>query len=276
MSPIVAGAVLFSAALHAAWNALLRGSGDRRKAAGWIGLATFLSCAPLLPFVGPPANAWAYVLTSSALHIVYLRLLASAYENSDLSFAYPIARGSSPLLVALGGAILASERLSYGSLAGIALVSGGILLIGLEAKKLNRQALISALSVGVVIALYTVVDGLGARRCASSAQYNVWCFSIYGAFVAIQSLRIERDRGPLSELRANLPALLSGVASVVAYSIVTWAMVRAQMGLVSALRETSSLFATVIGVVWLKERATPLRIAGCLSMVLGATCFAIR
>jgi drug/metabolite transporter (DMT)-like permease len=121
-----------------------------------------------------------------------------------------------------------------------------------------------------------VVDGLGARKCESSAQYNVWCFSIYGAVVAAQSLRFAGDNGRLSELRAHLPALLSGIASVVAYSIVTWAMVRAPMGLVSALRETSSLFATVIGVVWLKERATPLRITGCSSIVLGATCFAIR
>jgi drug/metabolite transporter (DMT)-like permease len=161
-------------------------------------------------------------------------------------------------------------------LAGIALVSGGILLIGLEAKKWNRQALVLALSVGVVIATYTVIDGLGARRCASSTQYNVWGFSIYGAIVAAQNLRLGAREERLSELRAHLPALLSGAASVVAYGIVTWAMVRAPMGLVSALRETSSLFATVIGAIWLKERITPLRIGGCVSIVLGAACFAIR
>ncbi len=269
-------AVLFSAALHAPWNALLRGTSDRRTATGWIGAATFLLCAPLLPFVGFPTPAWAHVLTSAALNIVYLRLLATAYDKSELSFAYPIARGSSPLLVALGGAVLASERLSYSSLAGIALISGGILLIGLGAKAWNRHALVLALAVGFVIATYTVIDGLGARRCASSVQYNVWCFSIYGACVAAQNLRPGVLRRPVSALRAHLPAMLSGAASVVAYGIVTWAMVRSPLGLVSALRETSSLFATVIGVVWLKERPTPLRVGGCLGIVLGASCFAIR
>ncbi|RYG26344.1 EamA family transporter [bacterium] len=273
MSSFVALAVVFSAALHAAWNALLRGSSDRRKATGWIGAASFLLCAPFLPFVGFPTGAWPYILVSSVIHIVYLRLLASAYDKSELSFAYPIARGSSPLLVALGGAITASERLSLSSVAGIVLISGGILMIGLDAKHWSRHALFSALSVGAVIAAYTVVDGLGARRCDSSAQYNVWCFSIYGAIVATQ---IRAGPKPFEEVRANLPALLSGAASVVAYSIVTWAMVHASMGLVSALRETSSLFAAVIGVIWLGERATPLRIAGCVGIVLGAACFAVR
>lgn len=273
MSPAVAAAVLFSAVLHAAWNALLRGSSDRQSATGWIGAAAFMLCAPWLPFVGLPNRAWPFVLASAALHIVYLGLLASAYEKTDLSVAYPIARGSSPLLVALGGASLASERLSLPSMIGILLVCGGILLIGLDSKKWDRSALAIALSIGAVIAAYTILDGLGARRCDSSAQYNLWCFSIYGCAVAVQRLRFGDVR---CRLRGHLSSVVGGLFSVVAYSIVTWAMVHAQMGLVSALRETSTLFATLIGVAWLKERATLLRIAGCASIVLGSACFALK
>ncbi len=266
----VIAAVLFSAMLHAGWNALLRNSVDRQWTASWIGISTFLVCAPLIPFVGLPRLSWPFVLCSAVLHVLYLTLLAQVYKLNELSFAYPIARGTSPMLVAVGGFVTASEKPGLVQALGIVAIVAGIIGIGLESKKWDRLGLLVALAIGVVIALYTVVDGIGARRSGLPMQYNVWCFSTYGFAILVIQIA-QRGRRILECSRSDFAmAFCGGMTSVIAYAIVTWAMVHSPMGSVSALRETSTLFAAGIGMIFLKERFSMQRALGCVAIVAGA------
>lgn len=270
MAPFVIAAVLFSAVLHAGWNGVLRCSTDRAWTANWIGISTFLVCAPFLAFVGFPTKAWPYILASATLHVIYLGLLAQAYKINELSFAYPIARGSSPLLVAVGGLLVASERPGPVQALGIIAIVAGIIAIGLESKDWDRKGLYVALMIGVVIAGYTVIDGMGARSSRLPTQYNLWCFSIYGCAVLLIQL-MTGGRQSLAGCTRNIAiACGGGVASVVAYAIVTMAMIRSPMGMVSALRETSTLFAAGLGIIFLKERFSIQKLGGCLAIAAGA------
>ena len=266
----VVAAVLFSAFLHAAWNGVLRQSTDRAWAAGWIGVSTFVVCAPLLPLVGIPSQVWPFILASSTLHVVYLGLLAQAYKVNELSFAYPIARGSSPMLVCLGGILVASEHTRVLQTFGIIAIVSGIVAIGLVAKHWDRKGFLLALAIGAVIATYTVIDGIGARRCGLPTQYNLWCFSIYGLAILIIRLTMLGQKALHGSGKRIAFAFGGGVTSVVAYAIVTWAMVHVQMGAVSALRETSTLFAAGIGVLFLKEKFSLQKLFGCAAIVFGA------
>ncbi len=270
MPPFVAAAVLFSALLHAGWNGLLRQSEDRTWTVGWIGFSTLIVCGPILPFVKFPANAWPFFLASAALHTVYLGLLAQAYKVNELSFAYPIARGSSPMLVSLGGLLTASEKPGLLQALGILAIVAGIATIGLESKHWDPKGFRIALLIGVVIAIYTVIDGIGARRSGMPTPYNLWCFSVYGLSVLVFQVSQggwKAFHGPPKNVAI---AFGGGVTSVIAYAIVTWAMVRSPMGMVSALRETSTFFAAIIGLVLLRERFSIQKLAGCLAIVGGA------
>jgi drug/metabolite transporter (DMT)-like permease len=268
--PGVVAAVLFSAMLHAGWNGLLRQSNDRSWTVGWIGVSTLIVCGPLLPLVGMPQRVWPFVLASSTLHVVYLLLLAQAYKINELSFAYPIARGSSPMLVALGGLMFASERPRVLQELGIVAVVAGIIGIGLDSKHWDKRGLWIALLIGAVIATYTVLDGTGARISGLPMQYNLWCFSIYGSGVLLIQLATGGCNAFHGSAKSIAIAFGGGVTSVVAYAIVTWAMVRSPMGAVSALRETSTLFAAGLGMIFLKERFSFQKIIGCVAVAAGA------
>ncbi len=270
MTPIVITAVLFSAVLHAGWNGLLRQSSDRAWTVTWIGVSTFLVCAPFLPLVGLPTKAWPYILASATLHVIYLWLLAQAYKINELSFAYPIARGSSPMLVSIGGLVVASERPGTLQAFGIVGIVTGIVAIGLESKHWDRKGLYVAILIGVLIACYTVIDGMGARSSGLPAQYNLWCFSIYGCTVLLIQLAVGGRKSFAGPKKNIAVACGGGVVSVIAYAIVTWAMVHSPMGMVSALRETSTLFAASLGIIFLKERFSIQKLVGCIAIAAGA------
>ncbi|MDR3690490.1 MAG: EamA family transporter [Fimbriimonas sp.] len=270
MSPLVVAAVLLSASLHAGWNALLRQSSDRQWTVGWIGVSTLVVSGPLLPLIRFPTTVWPMVLASSSLHVLYLMLLAKAYEVNELSFAYPIARGSSPILVSTGGFLLASERPGALQAIGIASIVGGIIGLGLGSKHWDRTGLLIALAIGCVIAIYTVIDGMAARRSGMPTEYNLWCFSVYGLAVLAIQLKNGGHRALHGSRKDVVLAFGGGVTSVVAYAIVTWAMARSPMGMVSALRETSTLFATAIGIVILRERFSRQKLACCAAIAAGA------
>ena len=179
------------------------------------------------------------------------------------------------MLVAIGGFVTASEKPGLLQALGIVAIVAGIIGIGLESKKWDRLGLLVALAIGVVIALYTIIDGMGARRSELPMQYNVWCFSTYG-FVILVIQIAQRGRKILDCPRKDFAmAFCGGITSVVAYTIVTWAMVHSPMGTISALRETSTLFAAGIGMVFLKERFSMQRTLGCVAIVVGAVMIGI-
>ncbi len=281
-------AVLLGAALHAGWNALVKSSGDKPLDTALVHLMGALVAVPLLVIVGLPGPAGLpYIAASLVIHIGYYIALAGAYQHGDLGLTYPIMRGFAPLLVALGSGSLIGEVPSPAAWAGVIGITIGVALVGLakpgEALH-HRKALMFAFANAGIIAVYTVVDGLGVRAevaaGGSALRYVMLLFVLDGiAYPLLVWLR----RGPegrahiLAYARQRWPlAAVGGSASIGSYAIALWAMTRAPMASVAALRETSVLFAAVLGTVLLKERfglqraiGTAVIVAGVMALRLG-------
>jgi drug/metabolite transporter (DMT)-like permease len=274
VSPIVVGLVLTSAAMHASWNALLKGGSDRLRSVTLMAATTSVVAGLWLLYLpAPRADSWACIALSAALHVIYNLLLVASYRHGDLGVSYPIARGSSPLLVALGAAVVAHERLDYLSLAGIVLISLGILGLAFENRTaLVARALVPAFLTGMTIAAYTLADGLGARLSGNSQAYAAWLFVSYGP-VMLLILGLRRGTSDHFGLDAAAArSALGGIVSMIAYAIVIWAASVSPMGPVSALRETGVVFAALLGRLFLHERLGPRRLAACTIVALGAAC----
>jgi len=263
--------VLLAAILHASWNALLRGGSDRLWSMTIMCIAIALACALMVPFVPVPAEAsWGCVALSALLHTGYNLFLVRTYRHGDLGQTYPIARGASPLLVSLGAAIFARELPDALSLTGVLLVSGGIVALAFQGRTIGRQTLLFALGTGCFIGAYSVTDGVGARLSGSPVGYTIWMCPLWGLLAPATYIML-RDVGSLVRGRREmLVAAGGGLASLLAYGIVIWAMARGAMGPVSALRETSVVFAALIGRIFLRERLSRYRIMGCLVVAVGA------
>ncbi len=280
MTVSVFAAVLFAAGLHAAWNAMLKGGvGDRLWTMTVMSLAVALVAAAAVPFLPWPAAAsWPYIVASGLLHVGYNLFLVQTYETGDFSETYPIARGSSPMLVATAAAVFAGERPGLVALLGIVLVSGGIMSLAFKTKGLPIAALPAALGTGAFIAAYSVVDGLGVRAAGDTLAYAAWMSVLWGGpmpFVFIVLRGGVRNGIAMlvsASARGFLGAMLGGWVSLIAYAIVIWAMHYGPMGPVSALRETSVLFAALIGRFVLQEQLRPRRIASCVVIACGAAC----
>jgi drug/metabolite transporter (DMT)-like permease len=274
------GLVLFAALLHASWNAMLHGNRDRFLSMTWMSIAIAAVSTVVVVFTPWPARAaWPYIVASGLVHIVYNMSLVRAYRRSDLAQAYPIARGSSPLLVTLGAAIFAHEAIGPLHAFGIVMISGGIIAIALQGSHVSRASALAALTTGATIALYTVIDGIGVRLSNGEAlTYTAWMFLFYWLmpvlFVArrgLAALWIPVRTAP----RAIGSSLAGGLVSIAAYGIVIWAMQSGAMGAVSALRETSVVFAVLIGRVFLREAVSGKRWLACVIVAAGAVCLGL-
>lgn len=275
-------AVLFGALLHASWNALIKSSTDKSLDTALIHVMGSVLGLPLLLLAGlPPVESMPYLAASIIIHIGYYIALAGAYKHGELGLTYPIMRGLAPLLVAIGSGALIGEHLSILGWAGVAGVSAGVLLVGLSRGALpnasRRPAIIFALSNAVIIALYTVVDGLGVRVATtnggSALQYVAALFLIDGLpyFMLVMSQRSGQQRiDAWGYMRKRWPlALLGTIASLGSYGIALWAMTQAPVAIVAALREVSVLFAAMLGAWLLKESFGRQRAAGTLLIVSG-------
>jgi phosphonate utilization associated putative membrane protein len=269
-------AVLLGALLHAGWNALVKSSTDKALDTAVIHVIGSLVGIPLLLWAGlPPAAAWPYIGASIVIHIAYYTALVGAYRHGDLGLTYPLMRGVGPMLVAISSATAIGESLSTLAWAGVVGVSAGVLVLGLSSHALERpKAVAWALANAVVIASYTLVDALGVRIAAreggNALQYVTLLFVLDGWPFALVVLH---RRGwsvawPYACARAPL-ALVGAVASLASYGIALWAMTRAPVAVVAALRETSVLFAVLIGTWLLKEPFTRRRAIGTAAIVGG-------
>jgi drug/metabolite transporter (DMT)-like permease len=271
VSPLVVALVLGAALLHATWNAVLRSGGDRLWSITVMSMVSAAAAAPFALLLARPAMAsWPYIGLSAALQIGYCLFLVRAYRDGELAQVYPIARGVSPLLVTLGAAVVAGERLAPADLAGIALVSGGIVSLAFGRTRPGLHSTLAALATGGFIAAYTLTDGVGARASGNAPAYAAWLFVTQGApmplvYMAIRGRLTISPRDPETH-----KAVLGGVLSMAAYGVVVWALTMGPMGQVSALRETSVLFAAVIGAVFLKERLTVGRLVAAAMIAAGA------
>lgn len=267
--------VLLSAIFHATWNAQLKGCEDRTRFMANMSIATGLLALICVPFVPMPAAAsWPCIAISSVLHLAYNLLLLENYKRSDFGSAYPIARGVSPLLVTLGGFLLMGQRPSGFAIAAIAMIATGIVFLSVEKSKTGRTATFSALATGVMIAAYTVVDGMGVQRSQNTVSYTAWVFASYLLMpIALLLMRKPIGSADLKSLRRPSAA---AVFSLAAYALVLWATRYADVGIVSALRETSVLWAILLSRVFLGETFTWRRLASASMICLGVVLLVAR
>lgn len=273
MSAIIIGLTLLAATLHATWNAVLRSGADRLWSITIMSLPTTLAgmvCALVLPL--PLSASWIYLAISAVLQVVYSAFLAYAYEHGALGEVYPIVRGSVPLLVTLGGFLIAGQRLSGSAVLGILLVSLGILSLALGRTRARSKAIVFALATGLFVASYVTTDGVGVRLAGNPQAYVAWIFVCYGALMPIAYVLL---RGKIAlDLRSPeaLKAMAGGVVSIGSYGAIVTALSLGQIGPISALRETSIVFSALIGRIFLGEALTGRRILVCVAVTLGAVC----
>lgn len=273
LSPGVTLAVLGAALLHAAWNAMLKGGRDTTLDMAIVVAGSGLVAVPFLPFLPLPAReSWPYIAASMTIHIGYYTALVGTYRAGDLSHGYPLMRGVAPLLVAAFGVLVLGEVPSLSMGFGILLISGGVIAIafvGGASWLHNPRATAWALANAALIACYTLVDGAGVRLSGSAPSYAGWMFFLdaFPYFLIVAWLR----RGELVPyaLRHWRRGLAGGAASTAAYAIALWAMTQAPVAAVAALRETSVIFAAVLGSWVLKESFGRARIAGAVAVVAG-------
>lgn len=272
MSGVVFGAVLVAAVLHASWNALAKAIPNHTTAAGQLavpGLVAGAVGAVLLP--APDPAAWPFLAGSAVLQTGYLLLLVQAYRHGEFNQVYPLARGLPPVLVTAVSVSLLGERLTGGELAGVLLVSlalTGLVFAG-GGRPRGGSGLGLAAATGLVIAGYTLVDGVGVRRSGDPFGYIAWLFLLHSALVLATSAALT-GRGFVTAMRRSTwLGLLGGVLAMVAYGIVLWAQSRAPLPLVSALRETSLLFAGVIGTLVFREPFRVTRLVATAAAVAG-------
>ncbi len=266
---MVLGAALF----HAVWNALVKVNADRLIMVAIMMVSQMALALLVVPFVAfPTPEAWPYIWASTALHTAYFVFLINAYRHGDLSHVYPLARGAAPLIVAVLSVIIVGETLSRQAVLSIVLIALGIMSLTLTrgARGFREPKVIFfALGTGLFIAGYTVVDGLGGRLAASAHSYIFWLNLFDGIPITLLALVLRRDQ-IVAQVRTSWKlGVLAGLISLLAYWIVIWAMTLAPMALVSAVRETSMVFAVLFGVFFLKERLNLARLASLALTLFG-------
>ena len=261
MDSHVYAAVLVAAFLHAGWNSVLKFGMDRLSTVYMLSLAQAVIAIPILPFVAPPdwSTAWPWLLIAAVLHTGYKLFLTQAYAHADLSQAYPLARGSAPLIVTVVSALFLGATFGGGSLAAIALISGGVLLMAAKGNanaRMTNKALFYALGTACFTASYTLADGIGARVSGSASGFILWM--VIGDAIGMTAyVFAKRGRGMIWPLRAEWKlGLAAGAMSLGSYWIAIWAFTVAPIALVAALREASILFAVLIAAFALGENVT--------------------
>lgn len=263
MSAFVLAAVLCGALIHASWNAWIKAQNDKFAASMQIAFGTAVVSLPVIAYLPvPPAAAWPFIVASAIIHVGYFALVGLSYRSADLGVAYPLTRGSAPLFTAMFAYLLIGETPGlYGWLAAIA-IAAGILSLSADALfrgGLNRATALIAFANACVIVLYTLVDGFGARTAGNALAYIAWVL-VFTAMLLMPLMLYLRGRSFLVSLRRNwVYALVFGLSALGSYAIALWAMTLAPIGLVASLRETSVLFAAIIGAILFKEPFGPKR-----------------
>ena len=252
-------AVLAAALMHAGWNAIVKVGLDRFSSILLLSMAQGGIAILLLPFFPLPlAESWPWLAGSALLHVGYKLFLIRAYEHGDLSQVYPLARGTAPLIVALVGALFLGEAMTAGKTAAVVTIALGVIVMsrnggGLE--RLSTKALLYALGTACFTASYTLVDGVGARLAATAAGFTLWMFTLDALCLTGIALASRGRQALVRLLPSFRGGVIAGALSLGAYWIAIWAFTEAPLALVAALRETSVLFAMLIGVFVLRERA---------------------
>ncbi|MDO1583946.1 EamA family transporter [Rhizobium oryzicola] len=271
MNPALIGLALFAAALHASWNAFLRSGADRLWSVTIMSIAGTVVAIPFLfIFPLPSATGFAYILISCALQIIYTVFLIAAYRYGDLGQIYPVIRGTVPLMVSLGGYLFSGIHLAWTQMAGVVLIAAGIMSLALGKSRAPTSSILLALFSGTLIATYATIDSIGVKHVETPGVYAAWVIFLYGV---LQLCVYTVMRGRLRfEVRSaeSWKAVAGGILALLSYAAIIGAYSLGPAGPVSAIRETSVVFAAVIGWIFLGERLTPRRVIACLIVAAGA------
>ncbi len=274
MDAIVFVAVIIAAGLHAIWNALAKSGGDKHLSMAAVVLGHAPIAILLLPFVSLPAvESWLFILAGIVLHFGYQLFLLHSYRLGDLTQVYPIARGTAPLLVAAISILFLGVDLARLEMVAVVVIGTGIISLGLVRQQNGLRNFAAgglALITGCFIAGYSLIDGTGARLAGTALGFYCW-LTLGNAALFAAFLHMAKP-GTLQRIptEAKSTFLLGGSASFLAYALVIWSFTQAPIALVTALRETSIVFALAIGVVCLKEKLDIAKLASTFVTLLGA------
>ena len=266
-------AVLLGALLHASWNAAIKSGRDKFLDTVLVAGGAGVIAAIGLPFLPLPApESIPYLLTSSVLQLIYFLLVAAAYRTGDMSYAYPLMRGTAVLLVASASSLLIGEHLTMRAWIGILSISAGVLALTLLYRRSAPSLAPTAFALGnaAIIASYTLVDGIGARLSGQSVAYTLW-LSLLTAVPLLAWTAWNRPAAFAGYFKARwVVGLGGGFCTLASYGLALWAMTRAPVATTAALRETSILFGMLISAGFLKERVGLPRMAAGIVIALGA------
>ena len=284
LSLTVTLAVLAAAVTHATWNAIAHGIKDQTLAFALIGAGGMAIAIPLVIVAAMPrADCWPYLLGSVAIHVFYNLLLMRCYRLGEFGQVYPLARGTSPLVVTILAAIFVHEHLALAQVGGVIVVSAGLAVLVLAGRRprlpggsggvappdKHRAAFVAAVGTGLTIAAYTTVDGVGVRLSASPVGYIGWLMLLESLGVPMFALIRRRDVLLKQPRRILLAGLAAGALSVLAYGLVLWAQTRGALAPIAALRETSVIFGAIIGTLVFREPFGRTRVAATVVVVAG-------
>ncbi len=274
MESIVFIVVLAAAVMHATWNALVKVSGDRLFSMAVMMITHTVIAAPFVFYFGlPDPDAWIWIGLSVVIHLFYYFGVIYQYRYGDLSYVYPMSRGSAPLLVCLIAYLYIGESLTSTGIVAIIVISLGILVLALPHRlkfTFPGKATLAAMFTALTIAGYTMVDGIGGRTDPQVFRYIAWLFVLEGCPLLVFMLW-RRNKMQLVEAwrSVGVKSVLGGVLSTAAYALVIWAMSTTPLAAVSALRETSVIIAALIGTYLMKESLGPRRIAASALVTIG-------
>ena len=270
LSLTVTIAVIAAAVTHAAWNAIAHGIKDQTLAFALIGVGGIAVGIPLLIVAAMPhGDCWPYLLGSVAIHVFYNLLLMRCYRVGEFSQVYPLARGTSPLVVTILAAIFIHEHLALPQIAGVLVVSAGLATLVLAGRRPGRAAFVAAVGTGLTIAAYTTVDGVGVRLSGSPVGYIGWLMVLESLCVPMFAVLRRRHVLLRQPKRILLAGLAAGALSVLAYGLVLWAQTRGALAPIAALRETSVIFGAIIGTLIFREPFGRSRIAATVLVATG-------
>jgi drug/metabolite transporter (DMT)-like permease len=277
LSLTVTFAVIAAAVTHAAWNAIAHGIKDQTLAFALIGVGGIAVGIPLVIVTAMPrADCWPYLLGSVAIHVFYNLLLMQCYRLGEFSQVYPLARGTSPLVVSILAAIFIHEHLALPQIAGVLVVSAGLATLVLAGRRPGRAAFAAAVGTGLTIAAYTTVDGVGVRLSGSPVGYIGWLMVLESLCVPMFAVFRRRDVLLKQPKRILLAGLSAGALSVLAYGLVLWAQTRGALAPIAALRETSVIFGAIIGTLIFREPFGRTRIAATVLVAAGIVLLNVR
>ena len=270
LSLTVTFAVIAAAITHAVWNAIAHGIKDQTLAFALIGVGGIAVGIPLVIVAAMPrADCWPYLFGSVAIHIFYNLLLMRCYRLGEFGQVYPLARGTSPLVVTILAAIFIREDLALPQIAGVLVVSAGLATLVLAGRRPGRAAFLAAVGTGLTIAAYTTVDGVGVRLSASPVGYIGWLMVLESLCVPMFAVLRRRHVLLKQPKRILLAGLAAGALSVLAYGLVLWAQTRGALAPIAALRETSVIFGAIIGTLIFREPFGRTRIAATVLVAAG-------